>query len=271
MASPFWVKTLINKTFSQRFLLSRLTRIPGIGRLFEFALFEGDNVIYLPKDKTIRVNKSLADTGDMVVPSQVLEHFIQESNYHFIMDFCICRDSSHCKDFPINLGCLFLGEAVLGINPKFGRLVSADEALDHVKRCSKAGLVNLIGRNKLDTVWLNTGPGKKLLTICNCCPCCCLWKMLPDINPKIGSKITKMPGVFVSINDQCVGCGTCTQNVCFVDAISLKKDHAAISNDCRGCGRCVDVCPQKAIEIRVENKDFITDSIEQISDLVDLL
>ena len=115
-----------------------------------------------------------------------------------------------------------MGEAVHGINPNLGRLVSKEEAHEHVRKCREAGLVHLIGRNKLDAVWLNVGPGDKLLTVCNCCPCCCLWKILPDVNPEIGRKITKMAGVNVEVTDRCVGCGTCIQeNICFVDAIRL--------------------------------------------------
>jgi hypothetical protein len=90
------------------------------------------------------------------------------------MNTCLCRDAKQCKDYPIDLGCLFLGEAALGINPRLGRGVTKREALEHIRRCREAGLVHLIGRNKLDTVWLGVGPGDKLLTICHCCPCCCL-------------------------------------------------------------------------------------------------
>jgi hypothetical protein len=57
-----------------------------------------------------------------------------------------------------SLGCLFMGKAVLGINPALGRLVSKEEAHEHIRRCNEKGLFHLIGRNKLDTVWLGIGP-----------------------------------------------------------------------------------------------------------------
>jgi ferredoxin len=47
-------------------------------------------------------------------------------------------------------------------------------------------LVHMVGRNKLDSVWL-------------------------------GAKVTRMPGVIVAASDRCVDCGTCTEDVCFVD------------------------------------------------------
>lgn len=271
MGSPYWFKFLINKTFSQRFFWAKLTNYPIIGKMIDYALFDGDSIFYLPKDKTIPINESVDQPENLMAPSQIVEHFIKKAGYHWIMDFCICRDSTHCKDYPTDLGCLFLGEAATNINPKFGRLVTKKEALDHAKKCRDAGLVHLVGRNKLDTVWLNVGPGEKLMTICNCCPCCCLWKVLPVIKPDISAKISRLPGLTVSVTDQCIGCGTCTENICFVEAIQLADKHAIIDQvACKGCGRCVTVCPNEAIDVTLANSDYISASIEQLTTMVDV-
>ena len=272
MRSVLFVK-LLKKAFPGRFLVARATNVPIIGRFFDHWLFEDDDLMFLPRDQAVRtivVNQSLDMPDEMVLPSQVVEHFIERANVHWIMNFCICRAANGCKDYPIDLGCLFLGEAALGINPQFGRRVTKEEALAHVRRCREAGLVHFIGRNKLDTVWLGVGPGDKLLTICNCCPCCCLWRVLPQVTPRISAKITRMPGVTVAVSDRCVGCGTCTRDVCFVDAIHLVDGRAVISDACRGCGRCVDVCPEGAIELSVEDGRFVEESIARIAPLVDV-
>jgi UDP-glucose 4-epimerase len=79
-----------------------------------------------------------------------------------------------------------------------------------------------------------------------------------------------MPGITVGVNGQCIGCGTCTQDVCFVDAISVVEGQAVISETCRGCGRCVSVCPQEAIEMSIEYAQFVEKSIARISQLVDV-
>jgi NAD-dependent dihydropyrimidine dehydrogenase PreA subunit len=205
-----------------------------------------------------------------VLPSQVLEYFIKKAKYHWIMNFCICRASMKCQNYPINLGCLFLGKAVLGINPELGRLVSKEEALEHIKKCSDAGLVHMIGRNRLDKQWLGVNPGNKLLSICNCDPCCCLWRVSPILNPKIGRKVHKMHGVKVYVTDQCIGCGTCTKNICFVNSISLINNRAKISKECRACGRCVDVCPQHAIKLEIDDNEFIEKSIKLIDQIIDV-
>jgi ferredoxin len=270
MGRPSWFVELIKLGFPGRFLFAKLTRVPIIGKAIDRWLFDGDDIVYLPNDRVIQVNKPVSVPDQMVLPSQVVEYFIEKANYHWVMNTCICRDASQCQDYPISLGCLFLGEAVLGINPKLGRRVTKEEAHDHVRRCREAGLVHLVGRNKLDTIWLGIGPGNKLLTICNCCPCCCLWRILPHIAPQIGSKTTKMPGVVITVTERCVGCGTCTQDVCFVDAISLVDNRAVRNDACRGCGRCVDVCPQGAIEISVDGGEVVENTISRLSSLVNV-
>lgn len=270
MARPLWLVNLVKKTFPSIIFLAKLTNVPIIGKVFDFFLFEGDDIFYLPQDKIIPIDKTIETHDEYVLPSQVLEYFVKKANYHWIMDFCICRSSMECKDYPINYGCLFLGEATLGINPQLGKRVSKEEALAYLKKCREAGLVHLIGRNKLDTQWLGVGPGDKLMTICNCCPCCCLWRISPIINPKIGSKVKKMPGVRVEVNENCIGCGTCSNGICFTDAIQLYERRAFISDECRGCGRCVSVCPQGAIKLTLNDKKYIEKTIKTISSVLDV-
>ena len=273
MGAPLWFVSLIKKTFPNIRMIAKMTNIPIIGRIVDKMLFEGDDIIYLPKDNVvkIRIGKELEKPIETAVPSEIVHQFIDKANHHWIMNFCICRDSKSCEDYPQEYGCLFMGEAVHGINPNLGRLVSKEEAHEYVRKCREAGLVHLIGRNKLDAMWLNVGPGDKLLTVCNCCPCCCLWKILPDVNPEIGRKITKMVGVNVEVTDRCVGCGTCIQeNVCFVDAIRLVNGRAVIGKECRGCGRCVEVCPEQAIELTIDNTVFVEKSVERIDSIIDV-
>ncbi len=270
MSRPLWLVSLLKLSFPTRFLVARLSKAPVIGGLLDRWFFAGDDLFYLPKDRVIPVNRSLDLPADLVLPSQVVDDFIATANYHWIMNVCLCRDASKCQDYPIDLGCLFLGQAAQGINPKLGRRVSKEEALAHVRRCREAGLVHLVGRNKLDTVWLGVGPGDRLLTICNCCPCCCLWRVLPDITPEIGHKVARMPGVRVAVSDSCIGCGLCVPDVCFVHAIRMEGDVAVIGEACRGCGRCVEVCPQQAIALSIDDTQFVERSIHRLSALVDV-
>ncbi len=260
---------LINRFFPQRFKLANLTNYPVIGDVFDKLFFEEDHMYYLTKDEVIEMNKVIEMPDNYVLPSKIVEHFIEEADHHWIMDFCICRKSNGCDDFPVELGCLFLGEAAKDIDPELGRLVTKEEALEHVEKCRKEGLVHLIGRNKLDPVWLDVRPDKKLMSVCNCCPCCCLWKMLPDLREDIEGKIKSLPGVEIEVNERCVGCGKCTE-VCFVDAIEMKDGKAVITEDCRGCGRCIEVCPEDAVELVMRDLDYYDKSIGELEDAVDV-
>jgi Fe-S-cluster-containing hydrogenase component 2 len=270
MARPLWFVILLKKSFPNIKLIAKLTRVPIIGKFFDWLLFEGDDIIYLTKDKVIAINKEVEKQADMVLPSKIVEHFIEKANYHWVMNFCICRDSMQCSNYPIDLGCLFLGEAVLGINPQLGRLVTKEEAHDHIRKCKEAGLVHMIGRNKLDQQWLGVNPGYKLLSICNCSHCCCLWRIAPVVTNKIGSKVQKMPGVSLKVTEKCIGCGTCMQGICFVNAIHMVDNRAKISEECRGCGRCVEICPQKAIELTINDMEFVEKAIKRIEKLIDV-
>jgi len=56
-----------------------------------------------------------------------------------------------------------LGDGVKRISPKLGSIVNSDEAIEHVDKCHKAGLVHIIGRNKIDSVWLNTARKRNII------------------------------------------------------------------------------------------------------------
>ncbi len=247
-----------------------MTNIPLVGNIIDDAFFENDDMIYLPMDKNITIQREVKihRPSEIVLPSQVVEYFIERSEHFWIMDHCICRESTGCEDYPRDIGCLFLGEATKDINPLMGRSVTKKEAFEHVDKARKAGLVHLIGRNKLDPVWLGVGPDDKFLTICNCCSCCCLWRMIPDLSPDISAKIKRMPGVSVSIDPRCVGCGKCA-DICFVDAIEIIDGKATVSDECRGCSRCVYVCSEKAIKLTTEEIN-VDDFISRIESTVDL-
>ena len=267
--------------FNLRFFIARATHIEPIGRFIEKSFFEEDQMIYLPKDKiaekslkktmTVSLDRSF-EPSNVVLPSQIVEQLIRSSKYRFIMNFCLCRDANQCKDYPKEFGCIFLGRGALNIDKKFGRLVSAEEAIEHIRRCREAGLVHLIGRNKIDAVVFDTGRKEDLLSICSCCPCCCLWKMLPDLNTDISSRVTKMPGIRVFVNDTCTGCGLCIEKkICFVGALSMVDGKARINEGkCRGCGRCAELCPMDAIELDIEDTDFFRKAIGKIEPLVDI-
>lgn len=271
MSRPVWFVRLVQAAFPTRFSIAKAARRwPWFGKLVDRYLFEGDDVVYLPKDNLIPIHQPVAVPEETVLPSEVAAHFVDEANHLFIMDKCFCREADQCEDYPIDIGCVFMGEAVHKINPKLGHLATRDEVHSHLARAREAGLVHMIGRNRIDYVWMGVGPYGKLLTICNCCPCCCLWRVLPDLPEEIRGNVRAMSGVTVTVTDRCVGCGTCAADVCFVDAIKMVDGRAVITDACLGCGRCVEICPTHAIELSVADDAFVTDAIDQLTPLVDI-
>ena len=271
MSRPVWFVRLIQRAFPTRFRIAQWAkRAPIVAKIVDHYLFRDDDILYLPKDNLIEIHEPIQSPDSMILPSDVVGHFIDQANHLWIMDTCFCREADNCQDYPIDLGCLFMGEAIHQINPKLGHLATREEAHAHVVRAREAGLVHMVGRNRIDNVWMGVGPTGKLLTVCNCCPCCCLWRVLPDLPPEISSNVTRMPGVSVTVSEACVGCGRCITEVCFVDAIEMIDGRAVIGDACRGCGRCVEVCPQQAIALTVEYDSFVKASINRLDALVDV-
>lgn len=250
---------LIHVAFNTRYwLAARTTNHPRFAKLVKKIAFDKDDMIVLPKNntvsKTIDLNIEIENGGERnVVPSDLIKKVLMRSDKIFLMNFCICRQSNKCKDFPHDHGCIFLGDATEKIPKDYGRYITPEESCDFIDECSRLGLVHIIGRNKLDKVWLNLPRKQSMMTICNCCPCCCLWNMVRDIHGSIGSVFTRMDGVTITVDkEKCIGCGICMER-CFMKAIKITDGKCELDDSmCRGCGRCTEECPVDAIKIEFD-------------------
>jgi len=272
---------LVKGSFDRRFTIARMTRFPVVGQAIDFAFFQDDDIIILPKEEVFKRTKRTKDIAldlevgheNMVLPSQAIDHFIDRSRYIFLMNKCVCRDANGCKDYPAEMGCIFLGRGTKRIPERLGRMIGPQEAKEHLRKAREAGLVHLIGRDKIDSVVFSTGAKEDLLSICSCCPCCCLWKMVPDLHPDIGQTLTRMPGIEVEVDaDHCIGCGRCVkEKVCYVRALTMIDGKVSLDPAlCKGCGRCVDFCPQGAVRLRIVDDGFLERTIRRIEPLVDI-
>lgn len=267
---------LVKYLFNTRYRLAAFTRrSKTFNKIVRKTMFDGDDMVVLPKDnvvkRTVSVDISVDDAGEStVLPSDVVKRLIDRADDIFIMDFCLCRKSNGCKDYPADRGCVFMGKGVHKIPPKYGHMATREEAVAYIDECTDLGLVHIIGRNKLDSIWLQTGDKKDLMTICNCCPCCCLWNMTRNISDNIGDLFKRMEGVSVMMDaDRCIGCGSCSE-ICFCKAVKTEGGHFSIDQSlCRGCGRCVESCPTEAITIAYDESK-IEGTVERIGSLVRL-
>lgn len=276
---------LVKHTFHTRFFLSRLTRKSKIAKkIIDRLLFQDDEIYVLPnkntvnKNKTsstisanIEINQSFEKDDSEFVPSEIIKTVIKQASDIVIMNRCLCRSSNDCQDYPQDFGCIFIGPASRKIASKYGRRATVEEALEHVDLADSYGLSHVIGRNKIDTVWMNVGPKEQLLTICHCCPCCCLWKVLPDLNDDISDKVMRLEDVEVhTIEENCKMCKKCLgDDVCFGNAISLENGKVSIDqNKCVGCGHCIQKCKFDAIELTYTQKS-VDAVLNRIGELVD--
>ncbi len=51
MASPIWFVNFLKFIFPTRKPIARLSRIPPVGFLMDKTIFNGDEMVYLPKDR----------------------------------------------------------------------------------------------------------------------------------------------------------------------------------------------------------------------------
>lgn len=88
-------------------------------------------------------------------------------------------------------------------------------------------------------------------------------KDIPRANFIVRNKIDKIMAKYkpvlkyadlgFKINEDCMGCGTCTR-VCPANNIELKDKKPVFNNKCEQCMACVSYCPKKAIEYKIDEK-----------------
>ena len=254
---PF-ARKLLQET--QTTLLGRLS-----GR-FSVPLLSGKNfnITYLP------INESISGVGETLVPHMVLREIVKQSANRALIKKCTCRDGYKCKNHPIELGCMLLGEGSKEIDTGVSRHVSIDEALAHVDKCVESGLIPFVGRFKADDYLWGVKDRGKLLTVCFCCRCCCVIqnsiKYLPDVSK---DSVIKLKGLRIETDpESCTACGECV-SICFMGARTLKDDRILYNSAlCKGCGKCISVCPENAISADVA--DF-EESVAEVTGRIDSL
>lgn len=227
----------------------------------------------------------------VAAPVSVIEHFIREASHHLILSRCPCRSENGCEDFDPSFGCTFLGPAVLDVDPEVGRLVSMEEALEHLRQATEMGLVSCLGKFKGDAIMLGVKDHRRLMTICHCCPCCCISTAIPLASRETRDVLVKMEGLSITVDaEKCTGCGKCVE-ACIFHQVTLvdrerpdagsreaggdgakrrPKKLAAIGEECKGCGRCAMACPEKAIRISIDDPGYIDECVARISSRVEL-
>lgn len=212
------------------------------------------------------VNEDLEVPPGMPLPIDLLDRFFDEASHRTLIDTCVCRTLEGCKNYPRDIGCVFMGDgAAKGFLPMIGREVTPEEAKAHARKAVDAGLIPMVGKIRLDSTLALQIDRSNLMTACFCCDCCCVtghYKHLPV--ETLDPMIPKLEGVVMEVTGDCNGCGACAKK-CYVEAITIQNGKAKIGEMCRACGRCASVCTQNAITIKLEDPEFLDKAYERIT------
>ncbi|MBU2489221.1 MAG: epimerase, partial [Proteobacteria bacterium] len=193
------------------------------------------------------------------LPPQILHDLIDQAEQHILMDECLCRRTQECENHDPGIGCLFMGPSALAHIPeKIGRRASRQEAHAHVERAVKNGLVPMAGKVRVDNFLFLAPERHQLLSVCFCCHCCCMMGYYRHAGRQMDHMMEPIPGARVTVTDACQGCGTCIET-CIFEAIRLENGRAVHTDACRVCGRCERYCPNQAVELVLENPDYLED------------
>lgn len=243
--------------------MKAVARIPLIDRLHPWVKPEKSDIRWLPINEDIRMPENTP------MPLALLDTLIGEASHRVIVDYCGCRRAFRCEDYPVEIGCLMMGDSALEIT-RLGphREVSVEEAREHARRAADAGLVPVVGKARVDNFLFGVKDRSRLLTTCFCCECCCITRFTSAIPIKHLEPIfPRLESVTIAVTDECRGCGKCVEH-CYVQAISVIEGRAHINDYCRACGRCAAVCPNKAVEVRITDPDFVEKTLERIRSYV---
>jgi UDP-glucose 4-epimerase len=250
--------------YKHKDLAFKMTNWPIIGPIGMKALDnENIHLTYIPISEKVEL------PGSSALPTSIVEHFIEKACHRVILHRCPCRSENGCKDFNPYLGCTFLGSAARDVDPEVGRHVTKEEALEHLRQATEAGLVSCLGRFKGDAMMLGVKDHAHLMTICHCCPCCCIGTSFKYGSREVKDMVVRLEGLEVEISDNCNGCGLCV-DACIFNAIEINNRAARVGESCNGCGRCLDACRRGAVRISIDNSRFIEDCITRISNKVDV-
>lgn len=227
---------------------------------------------WIREDKTdmrwLPINQDIQMPDSAPMPVELLDRFIEEASHRIITDYCGCRQGWKCKHYPVDIGCLLMGDSSIEAKNYPFKEVGVDEAKAHVRRAIEAGLVPIVGKARADNYIFKIKDRGRLLTVCFCCECCCVTRFtnympLEYLEPTF----RKLDGISITVTDDCKGCKKCVAR-CYTNAISVPDGKAVISEFCRACGRCAITCPNGAIKVEITDPEFLEKSYERIRSYV---
>jgi ferredoxin len=269
---PTWWLDFLRMVWPFTTISAKMTRWPVVGPFFAVLvrpLFTGRNfhVSHIP------LNLNIKGGGSTHIPERVLEELIRRSAHRITINRCTCRESEHCRHYPVEDACMHLGEGTSYLDPHIATPRSVEGAIAHMRKMIGLGLIPMIGRVRMDDFFYGTPNTGRSLTVCFCCPCCCtIFKSTRYFPDDVKDSLVRLKGLRVAIdNSACTRCGICVDE-CFTRALSPGDNGIAWDESlCKGCGHCATVCPEKIIAISVDNvEEAIEDIMGRINERVNI-
>ena len=245
-----------------------LSKIPIFRKLVTQRVSENDFGAYIP------INKSLGTYESQIIPLAVFKHFIDKASNIVKMTDCPCRTYHECKDHNRDLGCMHMGNDTFNFPaPHYrSKVISKEEALEHVRLCIEDGLIPLLGRAMDEAEGFGVPDTGHFLSMCFCCPCCCIdGAIVQEASKGLTTMFKRMEGITVKVDeDLCVGCEECLE-VCVFNGMEMIDNKAVVNqNNCLGCGRCETTCPNEAITITITDLSYVDKLIKVLEAHVDV-
>jgi len=240
----------------------KLSGLPVLERIINPFFSPAYNQLTAVPIRNIAVGEKIPEPENIVMPIKIVERLLKESSYIFIHDYCICRVHMGIQDHTRDIGCITLGKAATMIHPSNGHMATVEEAIAHVRKAAKAGLVANIAHVWIDPVGYAVPNFRKMVFICFCAEKACLYTdHLKRRCSNLDRAYKRLPGIRTNVDaERCTGCGIC-EDKCFVAAIKMVDGKAVISHACKACGRCVEYCPYQAISIHMDDEDKVFDHL----------
>jgi NAD-dependent dihydropyrimidine dehydrogenase PreA subunit len=239
-----------------------LSKIPIFRRLVTQRVSEDDFGAFVP------INKSLGTYESQVIPLKVFKHFIDKASNIVKLTDCPCRTHHECQDHNRDLGCMHMGNDTLNLllTEDRGSVITKEKALEHVKLAIDDGLIPLLGRAMDEAEGFGVPDTGHFLSMCFCCPCCCIdGTIVQNASKGLTSIFKRMDGITVKVDeDLCVGCEECLE-VCVFNGMEMINEKAVVNQvQCLGCGRCESTCPNDVISITITDTSYVDKLIKDL-------
>lgn len=226
-----------------------------------------------PKSVHIELNKPLyRDVHPAHPPYEMLKETVSRASYRALMNECLCRKIQGCEDYPLDLGCLFIGPAAQAcVERGIAREAGLEECLAHIDRAREAGLSAVAYFVEVEEyAWgFRDADMPNFMEICFCCPCCC---SAVRFEKRAGGELKRIlhqgSGWSCVVDEsKCTGCASC-MDMCPRQRLNFeeKSGRPVVHPSCAGCGQCLKFCPSDALSVvqTGKTKERIEDYFEKL-------